>query len=302
MRNLSSLLVAPACLAAFALSAPRAHAHIDLVEPPPRYAGANKSCPCGDGDSNRTCNVTAAESTDPNRSENVSVFVPGSTITMVVEEYIDHAGRIRVAFDPDGADLSDFNDNVLLDVSDPREAGLSEDNPRVWELEVTLPNVTCDNCTLQVVQVMEVDTETPAADPATASTYYTCADITLAAQGTVLGDAGSAPAAGEGGGSGAPAPAGNEGGGVDGDDAPAAAGSTSVAPGAGGTSGSASPAPAAAGGTSMPTGPAEMPVVDASGTDDGGCALGAAPRSSSWGWALGPLALLAAGALRRRRG
>ena len=65
MRHLSSLVSSSACATIVALFASSAAAHIELVEPSPRYElPANKSCPCGDGDSNRTCNETAAESTD----------------------------------------------------------------------------------------------------------------------------------------------------------------------------------------------------------------------------------------------
>src|SRR5262245_44595309 len=120
MRHLSSLVSSSACAISVALFASSAAAHIELVEPAPRYAvPANKACPCGSGAGNRRCDTTAAESTDPNRSANVQTFEAGSTIRVVAEEYIDHSGRMRVAFDPDGADLADFNQNILMDVADP---------------------------------------------------------------------------------------------------------------------------------------------------------------------------------------
>ena len=146
MRFSSWSLPSSATLAAFALFASTASAHIELIDPPPRYAlPANKSCPCGDGDANRVCNVTAAESHDENRSDNVTTLEAGSTITVTAEEYIDHAGRMRVAFDQDGADLADFNANILADESDPSEAGLSMANPHVWTFEVEVPNTPCEN-------------------------------------------------------------------------------------------------------------------------------------------------------------
>jgi hypothetical protein len=173
---------------AFALAtlvAPSAGAHIELIDPPPRYVLADgsdngiKSCPCGLGGSNRVCNV-AADGSDPDRSERVSRFEAGSTITIRFQEFVNHAGRFRVAFDPDGADLADFNSNILEDVQDPSNA-----SGMMWEIPITLPNMTCDNCTLQLVQAMEVDQNTEIADPAPISSYYACADIQLVAPGSL---------------------------------------------------------------------------------------------------------------------
>ena len=167
-----------------ALLAPAASAHIELRDPPARYEITNfdtgiKSCPCGLGSSNRTCNL-AVDSSDPDRSARVSRFEAGSTITLVFDEFVDHAGRFRVAFDPDGADMADFNANVLEDIPDPAGTG-----GQTWEIQVTLPNMTCENCTLQLVQAMEVDENTPIADPAPISSYYSCVDLQLVAPGTL---------------------------------------------------------------------------------------------------------------------
>jgi MYXO-CTERM domain-containing protein len=232
MRNSSALISGFNLAAAFALLSSTASAHIELLDPSPRYTlPANKSCPCGAGDSNRRCEQTAEESKDPNRSDNVTTFEAGSTITVVADEYVDHAGRMRVAFDPDGADLADFNSHVLHDEADPAEPGLSMAKPHVWSFEIQLPSEPCDNCTLQVIQVMQGGTEKAVADPAPLSTYYSCADIQLVAA------AGAAP-----------------------------------------------------------------PVSDASdeASDESGCSFGARREAPGSAWALAPLALLAAAALRRR--
>jgi hypothetical protein len=189
-----------ATLGAFALAtlaAPSARAHIELIDPPPRYVLADgsdngiKSCPCGLGGSNRVCNV-AVDGSDPDRSERVSRFEAGSTITIRFQEFVNHAGRFRVAFDPDGADLADFNDNILEDVQDPANA-----SGMMWEIPITLPNMTCDNCTLQLVQAMEVDQNTEIADPAPISSYYACADIQLVAPGSLGGEPGEPPSDGD---------------------------------------------------------------------------------------------------------
>jgi MYXO-CTERM domain-containing protein len=268
MRNPSALISASTLAAAFALLASTASAHIELISPQPRYTlPANKSCPCGAGDSNRRCEQTAEESTDPDRSDNVTTFEAGSTITVVADEYVDHAGRMRVAFDPDGADLADFNANVLHDEADFSEPGLTMANPHVWSFEIQLPSEPCDNCTLQVIQVMQGGTENAVADPAPLSTYYSCADIRLVAAGSDDAESSS-----------------------DGD---GAGGSAIAAGGAGSSEGGRS-----AGGSSGTT---ASPVSDASDEDseESGCTFG--PQHEHAGtWSLAPLVLLAAGALRRR--
>jgi MYXO-CTERM domain-containing protein len=284
MRHLSSLVSSSACAAIVALFSSTAAAHIELVDPSPRYAlPGNKACPCGQGDSSRQCDTPASESTDPNRSTNVTTFEAGSTITVVADEYIDHDGRMRVAFDPDGADLADFNDNILMDVADPSESGLSMANPRVWEFQIQLPNMTCDNCTLQVIQAMHGDTENPVMDPAPLSTYYTCADIRLVPAGSL--------GAGEGGssGSGGSANAGEAGG----PSAGGAAGSGGASAGSGGT------ATGAAGTSTGAAGSGSVDEADEDEEEDSGCAFRASENNSAAGWALALLGLAAA--LRRRQ-
>lgn len=187
--------VFPVLLPATLLFASTGAAHIELNDPISRYPrSGNKSCPCGEGDSNRRCDVPAEESSDPNRStdpDKITRYEVGSTITVRFDEYIGHAGRFRVAFDEDGADLSDFNNNILMDIPDPRDGSGER------EIEVTLPDTPCDNCTLQLIQAMHGDTENPVLDPSPLSTYYTCADIILVPKGTLSGggsDAGVAVA------------------------------------------------------------------------------------------------------------
>jgi len=193
MRSVSGSLISGGAAAALLLTASTVFAHIDLLSPKPRYTvnranggGGSKECPCGGTvvDPDRKCNVSAAESHDPNRSGNVTEFEAGSTITIRMEEYVNHSGRFRVAFDPSGADLADFNSNILMDVADDK-------GTQVYEFQVKLPNMTCDNCTLQVIQDMNNNTTTPVQDPAPDATYYTCADIRLVAPGTMGTDDGN---------------------------------------------------------------------------------------------------------------
>mgnify|MGYP001587498416 CR=1 FL=1 len=153
-------------LAATLSAAPApALAHLDLVTPVSRYGpDVLKAGPCG---------VEGGE-----RSDNVTVFEPGQTIEIRWVEYIQHPGHYRIAFDEDGDD--DFedpstmtelysNETVLLDgIEDTRELS--------YQATVTLPDVTCDNCTLQVIQVMY--DKPPYATPGN-DIYYQCADLIL---------------------------------------------------------------------------------------------------------------------------
>ncbi|MCA9570435.1 MAG: lytic polysaccharide monooxygenase [Myxococcales bacterium] len=160
-------------------------AHSGLLSPPPRYPSDglddNKACPCGVGLSGRLCEV-ASDRSDPDRSDDITTFQPGETILMRWREVIGHAGRWRVAFDLDGADMADFNANILLDIEDPDGDAGNVGDGNLWEVQVTLPTTPCDNCTLQLVQMMDGDTSSPVADPIGRSSYYQCSDIVLAGE------------------------------------------------------------------------------------------------------------------------
>jgi hypothetical protein len=194
MPKLQSVSVATFVLAAQFFSG-SASAHIWLDEPISRYpaevAGENKSCPCGVGDSNRTCN-DPSERSDPDRStDRITTLTAGQSLKVVVDEYVGHAGRYRIAFDPDGADLEDFNQHILLDQPDPsgRRGNVSETSS-IWEFNVTIPDTPCDNCTLQVIQMMDGNTTDPVPDPVGRSSYYQCADIVIEAVSTDDADEG----------------------------------------------------------------------------------------------------------------
>jgi len=148
---------------------PSARAHTSLTYPPPR-TDANKIGPCGADGSTRTTTVTE--------------FRPGETITVTWDEYIDHPGHFRIAFDSDGDDDFPLPNNpdddfpsVLVDQIPDRQGG------GLYEQQVTLPNIACDNCTLQLIQIMT--TQVPYD-----SFYFQCADITLSADAPGGADAG----------------------------------------------------------------------------------------------------------------
>ncbi len=171
MRFFATLTVA----ASLALVAGQAHAPLDLLTPTPRTKML-KQGPCGAGPG------------DP-RGPTVATFKPGETITITWNEYVDHPGHFRVAFDDDGQDIfvdpKGFDDvsggpGVILD-------GIADKNGGDYSQEVTLPNIECDNCVLQVIQVM---TDKPPYGDGN-DMYYQCADIALV--GEVAASTGEEP-------------------------------------------------------------------------------------------------------------
>jgi hypothetical protein len=161
-------------VAVLSLTAPAA-AHLALVDPPSRYGEAVlKEGPCGVRDGGRGTAVTE--------------LAPGARIVVVWDEYVDHPGHFRIAFDADGDD--DFvdphclagcatqrpeielyaDDSVLLDgIADTPAGGRSA-------VTVTLPDIECERCTLQVIQVMY--DKPPFVVPGN-DVYYQCADLAL---------------------------------------------------------------------------------------------------------------------------
>ena len=140
-----------------ATAAPAA-AHIQLDSPAPRTSEL-KAGPCG-----------AAGST---RGTNISTFLPGQTITVEWDETVDHPGPYRISFDT-GADA--FPDPVQPDDNFPTTLvdQIADKTGGHYTQDVTLPDIECDDCTLQLVQVMTT------AVPYN-SFYFQCADLVLSA-------------------------------------------------------------------------------------------------------------------------
>ena len=144
-------------------SAPVASAHVALRAPLVRD-DAMKDGPCG-----------AVASV---RGPTTCSFQPGSTITIAFDETVEHEGHFRVAFDDDGQDFinpttpADTDPTVLINsVADKVTTSAADWG---YTVDVTFPNIECDNCTLQVIQVMST-----AATYAEGDLYYQCADIVL---------------------------------------------------------------------------------------------------------------------------
>jgi MYXO-CTERM domain-containing protein len=162
MRNALCLFASAAAL----LSALDADAHIKMMSPTPRYADQKKG-PCGRGGALDV------------RTSNITKLRPGQKITVTWQETVPHPGHFRIAFDPAGQNFTDPsgpNDTaprmyVLVDnIAD-------KTGTQVYTQEVTLPNVTCTSCTLQLMQIM---TDKQANGWGNDDFYYQCADLVLA--------------------------------------------------------------------------------------------------------------------------
>ncbi|KPJ94667.1 MAG: hypothetical protein AMJ55_06010 [Gammaproteobacteria bacterium SG8_15] len=132
----------------------RAHARfaLDGVVPPRSTSAGIKTGPCG----------------DIPRSLNPTTLNAGQQITVEWEETINHPGSYRIAFSP--ANDQGFDDNVLYDAIDTQDGS---DVPHFYSATITLPNMACEGCSLQLIQVM-TDRNPP-------TMYYSCADIRLVA-------------------------------------------------------------------------------------------------------------------------
>jgi MYXO-CTERM domain-containing protein len=170
-------LAAVAGSALVALSGGTAFAHLKLVSPEPRPTSSIKGGPCG---------VTGST-----RGSNVVVFTPGSTIEVKWAETINHPGHYRISFDAAGQDFSiplSFDDltqtkNVLID-------NIADKADPMYSQMVTLPNVQCENCTLQVIQMMT--DKKPYTNPGD-DIYFQCADIALRGPLLPMPDAAPSP-------------------------------------------------------------------------------------------------------------
>lgn len=172
MLRFSGVLAAGALIAVLLPST--AAAHIALTNPAVRTT-AQKIGPCGAAGSVRGTNVTVLE--------------PGTMLEVRWTEPINHPSHYRISFDSDGQDFTvplDFMDftqteNVLLDNI--------ADGGGPYTSMVQLPNVECENCTLQLIQMMY--DKAPYGDGN--DIYFQCADIALRS-----GGGGASPDAGGG--------------------------------------------------------------------------------------------------------
>lgn len=180
-----------------------ASAHISLEQGGThlsRYGAYLKAAPCG---------VSGGT-----RGTHIYTYAPGQKITVKFKETVPHPSYFRFAFDNDGdndfkepasikpidparpcpynlADKcgkSDFyNSPTVLPGMDNLEPHLAAQTKGTYTFQVTLPNVECNNCTLQLIQVMQ-DTShgaynpfpgDPNDTPYVADIYHQCIDLIL---------------------------------------------------------------------------------------------------------------------------
>ncbi|MGE0764608.1 MAG: SCE4755 family polysaccharide monooxygenase-like protein [Bdellovibrionales bacterium] len=134
-----------------------AAAHVRFTVPVPRsQADGLKTPPCG--------NIP--------RTAQVTELRPGQVMQISWTEVINHPGFFSV-------DISQANDQNF------QEIWRFEDNQNTvgshnFTGTITIPNITCANCTIRLIQHMLEDPNMP-------SLYYSCSDISIAADsgGTV---------------------------------------------------------------------------------------------------------------------
>ncbi|MFN7925098.1 MAG: SCE4755 family polysaccharide monooxygenase-like protein [Bryobacteraceae bacterium] len=158
-----------------------AQGHFDLLEPKSAIAvedGGKGAPPCGDGDPSNV--VTAARG--------------GHPIAIRISEFIFHPGHYRFALSvnsraelpADPPVVSDSNGNsISASIQSPVKAPVLADgvfahtSPPRGDLEttITLPNLTCEKCTLQVIEFMADH----GPNPGGGYFYHHCADLRITA-------------------------------------------------------------------------------------------------------------------------
>lgn len=267
-----------------------AEAHFRLVQPPSwlqedEVGGPQKGSPCGPGN---TMLILGDDVQPVPTSDAVTTFSAGQTVTFELDETVYHPGYFRVSLahtTAARATIKDFPNPPLTDPVDchydasavPAGAhdkvladGLfmaegQEGENRSLRPSIKLPNEPCDECTIQVVQVME-------GHPGSSCFYFHCANIKIvAAEQSGRSDAGNPTDAGRARDAGSQAEASRAP-----DDSDAATGRTSDQGKKGDAGVSGRPA------------------------DPGGCAVRAAATNSSPGVVVLLLAATAMGFVRRR--
>jgi hypothetical protein len=184
---------------ALLLCAAHAHAHFKLLKPASwlnedQLGGPQKGSPCGPGNSR----PFIGDDMQPLPTSNaVTTFHAGEKIMVELEETVYHPGYYRISVAPTSAAKATTNEFPDPALTDPKQCffdksavktsphdrvigdGLfmtSENMPvgRSLMQEVTLPDEPCEECTLQIVQVME-------GHGASSCFYYHCANIKIVA-------------------------------------------------------------------------------------------------------------------------
>jgi hypothetical protein len=168
-----------------------AHAHFKLLEPTSWLIESDR----GDPQKAGPCGGTNTDYGKP--SYVISKAIGGSKLHIKVQETIYHPGHYRVALAVNSstelpADPEATTENtekgprsISAKIMNPVQAPVLADGLFVhtaatttpWETDVTLPNITCKRCTLQVAQFMaEHGVNNPGM-----FTYHHCAELSITA-------------------------------------------------------------------------------------------------------------------------
>ena len=158
-------------LLAVVLTPAVASAHIALTYPPPRTQ-SQKVGPCGAAGSVRGTAVT--------------VLAPGSMLEVKWAETINHPSHYRISFDQDGQDFTVPADFMDFSQTENVVADNIADGTGPFTRMIQLPDIECENCTLQLIQMMY--DKPPYGDGN--DIYFQCADIALRTGGAPPPDAG----------------------------------------------------------------------------------------------------------------
>ncbi|RYZ69887.1 MAG: hypothetical protein EOP05_14155 [Proteobacteria bacterium] len=101
---------------------------------------------------------------------NSPVLNAGQKLVVSWEETVQHPGRFEFRFSTD----NDVTWSAPVTVQDTQDD--PNTIPHQYSVELTLPDVTCTQCTLQMIQVMTERPQNP-------SNYYSCADFQLMGSG-----------------------------------------------------------------------------------------------------------------------
>jgi hypothetical protein len=270
--DLMRLSTAAAFVLMPSLVAVTAQAHIQLDSPLPKYVyniNGIETAPCGSGTLSSTVNPPIAG---------------GSQLTVKWHETINHDGHYRIGL---SANASDFTVPTSLTIPSPPLPSwdLADGIPDVggnsgsYTKTITLPNMNCPNCILQVLQIASLSS-----DGSNSGGYYTnyygCADLAITASTGTAGTGGSTTgAAGTTGAGGTSAAGGTTGSG-------ATTGGPGGTTGAGGTTGSGATTGGLGGttgaGNTTGTGSGGTPGSGTGTAGNGGCSYASgAPATTS---------------------
>lgn len=192
----------PAYLSLLALFAPvEASSHFYLMEPTPTLTQDER----GNPQKAEPCGGTKSGSTPPTNV--VTPVKGGAQFHIKIKETVYHPGHYRVALAGQPLDLPADPETVTRETEKgPRSVSAKIDpNPRppvladglfvhtervppghIWETDVRIPNIDCENCTLQVIQWMADHSFNPEGG----YTYHHCAELKITADPAMPRDQG----------------------------------------------------------------------------------------------------------------